>query len=146
MPLADGLQVGEDLAGVELVGQRVDHRHPADRGHLLDAVLAEGAPHDRGALPVEHPGGVGDRLAAAELAAGGLDDQRVAAELGDADAKETRVRVECLSNITATARGARPAASALGGGRVGLERGGEVEHLELLGRGQVVVAEEVRTS
>src|SRR3712207_8609086 len=26
-PLADGLQVGEHLAGVEGVGERVDHRH-----------------------------------------------------------------------------------------------------------------------
>ena len=43
--------------------------HPADRGHRLDPVLAEGAPHDRGDLPVEHPRGVLDRLAAAELAA-----------------------------------------------------------------------------
>ena len=26
-PLADGLQVGQHLAGVEPVGERVDHRH-----------------------------------------------------------------------------------------------------------------------
>ena len=41
---------------------------PACGGHLLDPVLAVGAPHDRGDLPAEHPGGVLDRLAAADLA------------------------------------------------------------------------------
>ncbi len=57
----------------------------AGRGHLLDPVLAEGAPDDRRALAVEHAGGVGDRLAAAELAGRAVDDQGVAAQLGDAD-------------------------------------------------------------
>ena len=34
--LADREQVGEQLAGVELVGERVDDRHAGVRGHLLE--------------------------------------------------------------------------------------------------------------
>ena len=37
--LADGLQVGEQLAGVELVGERVDDRDAGVRGHLVDRAL-----------------------------------------------------------------------------------------------------------
>ena len=66
--LADGLQVGEQLAGVELVGQRVDHRDAGVRGHRLEPVLAEGPPDDGRDLPAQHPGGVLDGLAAADLA------------------------------------------------------------------------------
>ena len=101
--LADRLQVGEDLARVELVGQRVDDRHRADRRHLLDAVLAVGAPDDRGDLPGEHAGGVGDRLAHADAGQPAVDDDRVAAELGDADARTT---AGCAAS--ACRRSARP--------------------------------------
>ena len=45
----------------------------------------DGAPGDRGDLPGEHPGDVGDRLAAADVRLGGVDLKRQAAELGDAD-------------------------------------------------------------
>ena len=83
--LAHGLQVGEQLAGVEVVGEGVDHGDGADRGHPLDPLVGAGAPDDGGDLPVEHAGGVLDRLAPPELRPGGVDDQRVAAEVGDAD-------------------------------------------------------------
>ena len=61
--------------------------------------------------------------------------------------KETRVRVDGLSNSTATARGTPfGAASGVGASavcRVRLERGGQRQHLGLLGRAEVVVLEEV---
>ena len=140
------LQVGQDLARVVLVGERVDHRHPADRRHGLDAVLAEGAPDDRGDLPVEHAGGVLDRLAAAELAAAGVDDQRVAAELGDADREGHPGAGRRLVEQHGDRRGTPSAASGIGASavcRVRLERGGQRQHLGLLGRAEVVVLEEV---
>ena len=65
--LANGLQISEHLARVELVGQRVDHRYPADRGHGLDALLRERPPDDRGDLPVEHTRRVFNRFASAKL-------------------------------------------------------------------------------
>ena len=53
---------------------------------------------------------------------------------------ETRVRVLALSNSTATAFGP---ASGLCAERIGLHRDGQLQHLGLLGRGEVVVAQEV---
>ena len=82
--LGHRLQVGEDLAGVELVGQRVDHRDGGRRRQLLDPLLARGAPGDRGDLPGQHPADVGDGLAAADVRLGRVDLERLAAELGDA--------------------------------------------------------------
>ena len=60
-------EVGEDLARVELVGERVDHRHARVRGHLLEALLGVRAPDDGRDLAAEHPCGVRDRLALADL-------------------------------------------------------------------------------
>ena len=61
--LAHGLQVGEQLAGVELVGERVEHRHAGVRRHGDDVALVGRAPHDRRGLAAEHPGDVLDALA-----------------------------------------------------------------------------------
>ena len=55
-------------------------------------------------------------------------------------AKETRVRVEDLSKMTATVCGP---ASGFGREAVALQLQGEVEDLGLLGRGEVVVAQEM---
>jgi hypothetical protein len=43
--LDEGEDVGQDLAGVELVGQAVDDGHARVRGKALDLVLLEGADH-----------------------------------------------------------------------------------------------------
>ena len=83
--LANRQQIGEQLAGVEVVAERVDHRHRRAERHLLEAGLRVGAPDDRRDLPLEHARGVGRALLAAELAVRGRDDQRAAAEIGDAD-------------------------------------------------------------
>jgi hypothetical protein len=85
-PLAfgDRLQVGQHLAGMELVGERVDHRHRCGRGHRGEPILAEGAPHDRIDVAGQHFCGVAQRLVAAQLGAAGVDHHRVPAQLGNA--------------------------------------------------------------
>ena len=68
-PLPDGQQVGEQLARVEAVGQRVDHRHRRARGQLREPLVAVGAHHDRADVAGQHPAGVDERLAPAEVGA-----------------------------------------------------------------------------
>ena len=82
--LRDRHEVGQDLARVELVGQRVDHRDAGDRGHLVEPLLRVRAPDDRRDLPAEHARRVGDGLALTDLREVAVDAQREAAELGDA--------------------------------------------------------------
>jgi hypothetical protein len=129
--LADGEQVGQDLAGVELVGQRVDDRHAAVRSHLFDPVLAEGAPDDRCDLPAHDTGRVGDRLAHADVSQPGVDDHRDPAEFGDAG-RERQLRaqrglVEDEGNRLRAVQRLMPVP-------ISLHRHGEIEHLaELAG-------------
>ncbi len=75
-PLADGLQVGEDLARVELVGERVDHRDRGRRGHRGHPGLREGPPHHGVDVAGQHPRGVLDGLLAAELHGAAVDHDR----------------------------------------------------------------------
>ena len=138
--LTDREQVGEDLARVELVGQRVDDRHAAVCGHLFDAVLAEGAPHDRGDLPGDDARDVGDRLAFADAGQARVDGERLAAEFGDA-ARERQLGAQCRL-VEDECNGLR-SVQRLVAVPVGLHLGGEVEHLREFVRRQVVVAEEV---
>ena len=110
--LLDRQQVGQKLARVEVIGQRVDDRHPGSRGHLFETRLRVRAPDDRCHLPLEHARGVGrvslppSWLFAVEMMSG--EPPRSAMPT----ANETRVRVEDLSKMTATvwgpARGLRP--------------------------------------
>ena len=139
--LADGQQVGQQLARVEVVGERVDHRDTGVLGHLLEVGLRVGAPHDRRGLATEDPGDVVRpthgrrcRRAGRRPASGGRRARRCPA------AKDDWVRRVCLSKIIATVRG--PASGFASYGAV-LELGREVEDLGLLGRGQVVVGQEV---
>ena len=60
--LPDGEEVGEDLGGVELVGQAVPHRHTGVAGQLFHDALAVAAVLDAIEHPAQHPGGVGDGL------------------------------------------------------------------------------------
>ena len=74
-------QVGEHLAGVQQVGQPVDHRDVGVLGQLLDLGVGERADHDPVHVAREHARGVGDRLAAAELDVARREEERVSAEL-----------------------------------------------------------------
>ena len=65
--LAKGQQVGQRLARVVVVGERVDHGHRGRLGHLLHVALRERPDDDRGAVGGHDARRVGDRLAAAEL-------------------------------------------------------------------------------
>ena len=60
--LPDGEEVGEDLGGVELVGQAVPDRHPRIAGEVLYDLLAVAAVLDAVEHPAQHAGGVGDGL------------------------------------------------------------------------------------
>src|SRR6266511_149904 len=59
--------VGERLARVVLVRERVDHRHRSPLCERLDRLLRERADHDRIDVAGQRTGGVGDRLAPSEL-------------------------------------------------------------------------------
>ena len=73
--------VGQDLAGMELVGQAVDHRHSRVRGKALDLVLAVGADHHQVDHAADHPRAVLDRLGAAQLAVARGQVHHAAAQL-----------------------------------------------------------------
>ena len=79
--LDEGEDVGQDLAGVEFVGEAVDHRHAGVFGEALDDRLLEGADHHDVAHPRDHLGGVFDGLAAAELGITRVEVDGRAAEL-----------------------------------------------------------------
>ena len=79
-----GEQVGQQLAGVEVVGERVDHRDagvrpPSPRGWPGRRCATRSA-----GLAAQDPGHVGDRLAHADAGQRAVDQHRVAPELGDA--------------------------------------------------------------
>src|SRR5690606_19597622 len=69
-PLPDGQQVGQQLARVVAVGQRVDHRDGGGVGDLGEPLVAVGAQHDGGHVAGQHAGRVGQRLTTTEV--GGL--------------------------------------------------------------------------
>ena len=68
--LLDGQKVRQDLSGVELIGQAVEHRHPGVLGQLLHDGLLKSPVLDAVIHPAQHPGSVGDGLLDADLGAG----------------------------------------------------------------------------
>jgi len=69
--LLDGQEVCQDLGGVELIGEAVEHRHPSVVCQLLHNFLSEAPVLDAVVHPAQHPGGVGDGLLHTDLAASG---------------------------------------------------------------------------
>jgi hypothetical protein len=128
-PLPDGQEVGQRLAGMVVVGEGVDDRLVRERGHLVEQRLRKRAHDDRARVPGEDAGGVGDRLAAAELELVGPKPQRqrpeVLARRRERDACPRGRLLEEHRDRVAVERGL-PAV------RGGLHLGGEVEeHVEL---------------
>jgi len=78
--LHQGLQVGEQLAGVITIGETVDHRHRRVLGDALDAFVLVGAHHDRIDHPRQDPRGIFDGLAASKLGVAGRQEDRMATE------------------------------------------------------------------
>ena len=79
--LDKGVDVGEDLAGVILVGQAVDDRDPRMGGKTLDDVLLEGANHHDIHHARDHLGRVLDRFAAPQLGIAGIEIDRRTTQL-----------------------------------------------------------------
>ena len=138
--LADRHQVRERLAGMRQVGERVDHRDAGSRREGVDAVLAEGAQHDRGHVPRQDLGGVLNGFPAAELSRAGVDVDRVTAELGDRDVEGQPGAGRWL--LEHERDGLRPG-QRLVGERVLLAPVRVVEDCLELCRGEVVIHQEV---
>ena len=134
------LQIGEHLARVELVGQRVDHRHRRGGRHRGQPLLGEGPPHDGVDVARQHPSGVLQRLLAPQLGVAAVDHDGVPAELGDADLeREPGAGGVLVEDDGHAARAFERAAAERGL----LQLGGQRQHLGLLVGRQVVVAQEV---
>ncbi len=80
-----GHHVGHDLAGVRIVGQRVDDGNRRRVGEFEQAVMFLGADHDDVDIARQHPRGIGDRLVAAQLHFGAGQHDRLAAKLAHGD-------------------------------------------------------------
>ena len=128
--LADGEQVGEKLAGVEVIGKAVDDRDRGTERHLLEAGLGVGTPDDRGNLALEHARGVGGGLLTAELTVRRGDDERNSPEVGDSDSEAHAGAGRRL--VENHGDGLWPS-ERLVGESVSLELCREVENLRLLG-------------
>ena len=83
--LADGLEVGQDLAGMLRIGQRVDGRDPAQPRKILHVFLGKRPNHRPVQHAPHHPRRVGDRLPAPELDVVGGKKHHVPAQLPDPD-------------------------------------------------------------
>ena len=70
--LLNSKEIGQDLSGVELVGQAVPHRNTGIVRQLFHDLLAVATVLDAVKHPSQHPGGIGDGLLFADLAAGGV--------------------------------------------------------------------------
>ncbi len=82
---ADGQEVGEDLAGVQQVGEPVDDRDAGEARQLLHLLVGAGADDQGVEVAREHPRRVPDRLPPVHLALPVGEEDRVGAELERAD-------------------------------------------------------------
>ena len=77
--------IGEDLAGMRLVGKAVDDRHGRVFCKLDQLFMRGGAHHDRVDIARQHEGRVGDGFAAAKLHVRMVQHDGLAAELAHGD-------------------------------------------------------------
>ena len=135
--LPDGEEVGQDLGGMELVGQAVPHRHTGVVGKVFHDLLAIAAVLDAVEHAAQHTGSVGDGLLLADLAAGRVkvghfhaqivgSDLEAATGAGGGLFKDQGDVLACQLLIVADA-GLFP----------GLQVSGQIEQLLDLGRGVV---------
>ncbi|MNM83949.1 hypothetical protein D3C81_960210 [compost metagenome] len=80
----EGLHVGQQLARVRLVGQRVDHRHTRVGGEFGQGAVGVGTDHHHVEHARQHDGTVADRLATAQLGVARGQEDGLAAELDHA--------------------------------------------------------------
>ncbi len=138
--LNDGLKVGQDLARMEIIGERIDHRHSRAIGHLVQPRLRRGAPDDSRNHALKHARGVGNGLFAAELRVDRVNDERLPTEIGDSNGERHPGASGGLveddrSGLRTSQWRRRPT--------IGFECCGQGEHLALFSRAEVVVAQEV---
>src|SRR5258708_1882607 len=92
-------QVRHHLAGMRAPRQPVDHVHGGGRGKLQQRVMVEDADHDGVDIARQHPRGIGNGLAAAELHLRAGQHDGLAAELAHADVeRHPRTRRRPLEN------------------------------------------------
>ena len=75
-------EVGQGLAGVLEIGEGIDHRHGGPVGVVHQLLLGKGANGQNIAVATEHPRGVLQRLAAAQLRHLGIEVHRLATQTG----------------------------------------------------------------
>ena len=122
--------------------QPVDDRHLGRRGQLGDGLVGAGADHDRVDVAREHPGRVGDRLAAGELHLVAAQDDRVRPQLGDADLEgDPRPRRGLLEDEGDAAPGQGVGADPLAA--AGFQLGRAVEQLAELEGAELFAGEEL---
>jgi hypothetical protein len=138
--LADGEQIGQALARVLEVRQRVDHGNGRRGREQLQALLFERSHDDRIHVPRQRPTRVLDRLAAPELQLGRRQrDGVTACRLhGDVE-RDPRPGRGLLEDQGDRAPGQSVGVVA----GLGLDLGGQVEQVAELARGQVVDRQEV---
>src|SRR5690606_15465681 len=85
LALLERHDVRDDLAGMALVGQAVDHRHGGVARKLHHTLVRVGADHDDVDVAGQHARRIGDRLSAPELQVGMIKCNGLAAELPHRD-------------------------------------------------------------
>ena len=137
--LLDGEDIGQDLAGMGQIGEAVDDGHLGVLGQRFHVGVREGPDHDPVHIPVEHPGGVGNRLATTQLDISGREEVRGATQLGDPDLEgHAGARGGLHEN-----HGQRLAQQRLTVVSAGAHTLGQIEQGERLRRGEVGDVEEI---
>ena len=136
----DGHEVGQALARVLEVGQRVDDRNRGRAGQRFQSLLAECPNDHRMDVPGEDPAGVLDGLAPTQLELRGGEGDRMPAQLGHADFERHPCTGRRLLEDHRHREAVHPSLVRLGSR---LDLLGQLEEMGELGRGEIVDGEEV---